>query len=267
MDKAEFGHDCAAAGRRLAIFAPSLDLEGFVQLGEREGLIRRQPSLDQSQANDQRAGGPCGIVECRQGEGVQAGEMPTEALDGVHRLGPRHHAPMHRKRCAMPPFQPVQQRLPELLLAFDQRRRGFGPIADQIRAGEGQQPLDDRHRLRGHAIESRIGELGDRHLRGPDPVLLPAPLFGDGFSQRPARHVHGSLGRRRQGATVQINAEAAVLLVDGGFLEQATRCFDQGSRLLMALVAPVAALPTPPRSPPLPEDCVVPCFFWVEVEP
>jgi hypothetical protein len=265
MDKAEFGLDRVPPVRRLAIFAPALDLEGFVQLGERESLVRRQPTLDHGKANDQRTGGPGGVVERGQSEGIQPREMPAQALNCVYWLGPWQDTPMHVERHPMPPFQLVQQRLPEPLLAFDQCLRGFSPIADQVRAGEGEQPLDDRRRLRGHAIESRVGELGDRHFRGPDPVPLPTPLLGNSLGKRPGRQAQGNLRRRRQGATVQKNAEAAVLFVDGGFLEQATRCFDQGSRLLRALVAPVAALPTPPRIPPPPEDGVV-VLFWVAVE-
>ena len=129
------------------------------------------------------------------------------------RLRPMHHAGDGDERRVEAQGRPIDQRLPDALLAGDQRLRPLGAIAQEVGLGEGDDGTLQRRPVRDDAIDDGAGEPRQRERRHDDLLALGLPFRGDRRGQRFGRQLEHLAGRRAQGLGVEHDAMAAI---DGG---------------------------------------------------
>src|SRR5205085_12114761 len=85
-------------------------------------------------------------------------------------------------------YGPVDERLPDRLLAGGERRWVRRPIADQIGRGIIGRLPDNGIALRRDPIDGRRGKPRQRHYCRPHLSFLGVPFFGDRYRQRLVGH-------------------------------------------------------------------------------
>ena len=105
--------------------------------------------------------------------------------------------------------QPVEPGLPGPLLALGQLDRLGGAIAQKVGRGVAQHLVDRSAAQRGHAVERRADQPGERHAGPLDGLALRPPFVGDRLGERRARQHQELPGRGVDRPAVEQNAMAA----------------------------------------------------------
>ncbi len=90
-----------------------------------------------------------------------------------------HHAGDGDERRVEAQGRPIDQRLPDALLAGDQRLRPLGAIAQEVGLGEGDDRMLQRCAIGDDTIDDGAGQPRERERRRDDLLALGLPFRGD----------------------------------------------------------------------------------------
>ena len=147
-----------------------------------------------------------------QREIVLLGDRRCKCAKARYRLALGDNPGRDHERCIVAQRRPVDQRLPDRLLAGSQCRRVRRPIADEVGAGVIRGFLDDCFALRRDPVYGCGGEPCQWHACRPDFFFLGIPFFRDRSRQHSFRHDELALSRRFDGSAVEGNTMTAFAL-------------------------------------------------------
>ncbi|CDX14211.1 hypothetical protein MPLB_140033 [Mesorhizobium sp. ORS 3324] len=228
FQQADRRHHVALAGRAarhgLGILAPMLDLPVLVDMAGGPGFFAVELTEIDGERKQRGPGQRGHDVDGSQPHRLGAlGKMGAKDGDRLARLLDMDDALGKVEARAEAAPRPIEDRIPELVLAIDQPLRAVGAIAEQVRRSEAQHILQHRLRVAGDAVDGRVGKTHDRHGHRVDDLALRGELVGHQLRRSFCRKHQQRLARGADRPAVEMNGKTAFGRHDRDSLVEALR--------------------------------------------